>query len=63
MYLDETGVFHLVFQEIYKRFGFALTSELLFKHSFKKNVLKNFDDWLGLQTTARDISTPYLYGT
>ena len=42
-------------QEAYKHIGFILTTELLFKLSFIKNVLKNLDHWLGLQTIARSI--------
>ena len=46
--MDGTGDFHLAFQKTYMCIGFALITELLFEHSFEKNVLKNFDDWLGL---------------
>ena len=56
-YLVDNGDFvaGLVVQETYKRTGFALTIELLFKFSIDKNVLKNFCHWHGQQTIAKGI--------
>ena len=56
-YLDGTGDFRLVFQKTYKRIGFALTTELLFEHSFEKNVLKN----LTIGLAYRPLQGVFLY--